>query len=244
MESLNTIRVSLKNFVSHFFKDVSVLIFPEGCSFCKTELAKSEKHLCRLCELELKRTYFELFRESSPLDKLFWGRVKLEKTFSLFYFNSGTAIREILHQLKYEHKEKLGVSLGEKIGNVLKDSNVFSDLDALIPVPIHYKKKFMRGYNQSELLAKGIAIEIGVPVIKNRTFKRKHTSSQTKKSNQERWENVASVFHSQDLSAFKHIALVDDVITTGSTIESLANELSKSNEHLKISIISLAFAQS
>lgn len=113
-----------------------------------------------------------------------------------------------------------------------------------MPVPIHHKKEFIRGYNQSELLAKGISSEIGVSIIKNRTSKHKHTSSQTKKSNQERWENVASVFQSQDLSEYKHVALVDDVITTGSTIESLANELLKSNKHLKISVISLAFAQS
>ena len=223
---------------------MSTLIFPEACSYCKSELTSSENHICGLCELELKRTYFEGFKENSPLDKLFWGRVKLEKTFALYYFNSATAIREILHELKYQHKESLGVDMGERIGNVLKETVFFSKLDALIPVPIHHKKAFVRGYNQSELLARGISSEIGIPVLKNLTVKRKNTSSQTRKSNQERWENVVSVFQSQDLSYFKHIALVDDVITTGSTIESLANELLNSNPHLKISVISLAFAKS
>ncbi len=223
---------------------MGALIFPESCLFCKTELTSSENHICGLCELELKRTYFEGFKESSALDKLFWGRVKLEKTFALYYFNSTTAIREILHELKYQHKESLGIYLGEQIGKVLKTTAFFSNLDALIPVPIHHKKAFIRGYNQSELLARGIGSEIGIPVLKNLTAKRKNTSSQTRKSNQERWENVVSVFQSKALSSFSHVALVDDVITTGSTIESLVNELLNSNPHLKISVISLAFAKS
>lgn len=241
---MDTITLSIKKFIFSRLKDVSALIFPEACSYCKLELTSSENHICGLCELELKRTYFEEFKENSPLDKLFWGRVKLEKTFALYYFNSVTAIREILHELKYQHKESLGVDMGERIGKVLKETVFFSNLDALIPVPIHHKKAFVRGYNQSELLARGIGSEIKAPVLKNLTTKRKNTSSQTRKSNQERWENVVSVFRSQDLSSFKHIALVDDVITTGSTIESLVNELLNSNPHLKISVISLAFAKS
>jgi competence protein ComFC len=241
---VDRITLSAKKIIFQPLKEVGALIFPENCLFCKLELTPNEKHVCGLCELELKRTYFEEFKESSVLDKLFWGRVKLEKTFALYYFNSETAIREMLHQLKYQHKETLGIDLGKKIGFILKECELFLDLDALIPVPIHHKKEFIRGYNQSELIARGISSEVGVSIIKNRTSKRKHTSSQTKKSNQERWENVASVFQSQDLSEYKHVALVDDVITTGSTIESLANELLKSNEHLKISVISLAFAQS
>jgi ComF family protein len=239
-----TSRVSLKNFIFNPLKDVFTLIFPEACLFCKTELASSEKHVCGLCDLELKRTYFEGFKEDSSLDKMFWGRVKLEKTFALYYFNSATPIRDILHQLKYQHKEKLGIDLGRNIGRVLSESNFFSDLDGLIPVPIHHKKKFIRGYNQSELIARGISFEMGIHIVKKRTSKLKHTSSQTKKNNQERWENVASVFQSQDLSMYRHVAIVDDVITTGSTIEALACELLKTNSHLKISVISLAFAQS
>lgn len=241
---MDTITLFVKNIISRPLQAVGALIFPEACLFCKTELTTEEKHVCGICELELKRTYFEWFKDRSALDKLFWGRVKLDKTFALYYFNSETAIREILHQLKYQHKEKLGIDFGKKIGSVLKESELFFDLDALIPVPIHHKKKFIRGYNQSELLASGISSELLIPVLKNQATKRKHTSSQTKKSNQERWENVASVFQSQNLSEYKHVALVDDVITTGSTIESLANELLKSNNHLKISVISLAFAQS
>jgi competence protein ComFC len=241
---LNTIAFSVNKFFNRTLKDVSSLIFPEACLFCETELALNEMHFCGVCEMELKRTYFEGFKESSSLDKLFWGRINIEKTFALFYFNSATPIREILHHLKYEHKESLGIFMGKKIGIILRESALFSDLDGLIPVPIHHKKEFIRGYNQSELLARGICKEMGVSVIKNRISKRKHTSSQTKKSKQERWENVESVFYSQDLSSFKHVALVDDVITTGSTIESLASELIKVNKHLKISVISLAFAQS
>jgi competence protein ComFC len=241
---VNATIVSIKNIISRPFRDVTVLIFPEACLSCKTELSALEKHVCGICELELARTYFEGYKEYSPLDKLFWGRVNVEKTFALYFFNSATPIREILHQLKYQHKEKLGVDMGKIIGRVLSESAFFSDLDGLIPVPIHHKKRFVRGYNQSELLAKGISAITNVPVINNRTSKRRHTSSQTKKSNQERWENVASVFQSHYLSDHNHVAIVDDVITTGSTIESLVRELLKSNEHLKISIISLAFAQS
>jgi ComF family protein len=241
---VNSIAVSIKKFILHPFYDVSVLIFPEGCVCCKIELAPNEKHLCGLCEIELKRTYFEEYGESTPLEKLFWGRVKLEKTFALYYFNSATAVREVLHQLKYQYKGNLGIDMGKKIGIVLNESNFFSDLDGLISVPIHHKKAFIRGYNQSELIAKGISIELGIPVLKNAVKKLQHTDSQTKKSKIERWENVNGIFKGENLKKFNHIAIVDDVITTGSTLESLAVEIQKENPHLKISIIALAFAKS
>lgn len=244
MQSVIGIDKHLKKKIFESLNELVGLVFPNNCLSCDSELSSAEKHFCVHCEMNLNRTYFETYQESSSLDKLFWGRVKIENTFALYYFNADSPIRKILHELKYQHKERLGVYLGENIGSAINENQKFKDLDALIPVPIHHKKKFIRGYNQSELIAQGLAKQINVPVLKEHVLKTRHTQSQTRKSNIERWENVSNLFKSIDLSGVNHIAIVDDVITTGSTIESLAKEMLNQNKHLKISLISLAFAKS
>lgn len=220
------------------------MIFPESCISCETELAQTEEYICSFCQEILKRTYFESFKEPSSLDKLFWGRVLLKHTFALFYFRSNSPARTILHSLKYQHKANLGVYYGRRMGQTIKKAGAFIDIEALIPVPLHHKKAFIRGYNQSELIAKGLSLELGIPVLKNAVKKLHHTDSQTKKSKMERWENVDRIFKGENLKKYNHVALVDDVITTGSTLESLALEIQKENPNLKISIIALAFAKS
>ena len=220
------------------------LVFPENCISCETELAQSEAYICNFCQGALKKTYFESFKEPSSLDKLFWGRILLNHTFALFYFKSNTPAQTILHNLKYKHKAKLGVFFGEKIGQAIHSADAFKDIEALIPVPLHHKKAFNRGYNQSEMLAIGISSVLNIPVLKNAVKKTQHTESQTKKNKFERWENVNRIFKGKNLKDYNHIALVDDVVTTGSTLESLASEIQQENPNLKISIIALAFAKS
>lgn len=219
------------------------MIFPENCIECNTELTNQEKHICLFCITSLKKTYFETFSEASALDKIFWGRIVISNTYAHFYFESNTAARKILHELKYKHKPNLGVYFGEEIGKRLIKSDKYKTIDALVPVPLHHKKAFDRGYNQSEMLAKGIGSVLKVPIFKNIIQKTTHTSSQTKKNKIERWDNVTNIFKSKKLNNFKHVAIIDDVITTGSTTESLALELKKVNPTIEISIIALAFAK-
>lgn len=241
---MNSTRNTLKKFIYSYTTGLTNLVFPENCISCDTELAQREVYICSFCQGTLKKTYFESFKEPSSLDKLFWGRVLLTHTFALFYFNSNSPAQRILHNLKYQHKAKLGVYYGEKIGQAIHSAHAFKEIEALIPIPLHHKKAFVRGYNQSELIAKGISNELEIPVLKNAVTKLHHTDSQTKKSKMERWENVNRIFKGENLKKYNHIALVDDVITTGSTLESLALEIQKENPHLKISIIALAFAKS
>ncbi len=221
------------------------LLFPEVCIGCETELSVTENYLCYTCWESIHLTYFEGFKEPSSLDKLFWGRVEFNATYALFYFERGKVSQKLLHALKYQFKGNLGVYLGGLTATKLADHPVFKEVQALIPVPLHPKKAFIRGYNQSEKIAQGISTVWKIPVIQQEVLKTKHTESQTKKDQFQRWDNVSSIFKVKgDLSNYQHIAIVDDVITTGSTLESMAKELKEANPSLKISIISLALAKS
>lgn len=221
------------------------LLFPEVCVGCETELSVRENYLCYSCWESIHLTYFEGFKEPSSLDKLFWGRVELNATYALFYFEREKASQKLLHALKYQFKGNLGVYLGKITASKLVNHTVFKEVQALIPVPLHPKKAFIRGYNQSEKIAQGIASIWKIPVIQQEVLKTKHTESQTKKDQFQRWDNVTSIFKVKgNLSNYQHIAIVDDVITTGATLESMAQELKEANPSLQISIISLALAKS
>ena len=221
------------------------LIFPEICLACETELSIREQHICYTCWESIHLTYFEGFKEPSSLDKLFWGRVNLEATYSLFYFQKGKASQKLLHALKYQFKGCIGVYLGSLAATKLMGHPVFKEVQALIPVPLHSQKAFIRGYNQSEKIAQGIASVWKIPVVNQKILKTKHTESQTRKDQFQRWDNVTSIFKVKgDLSNYQHVAIVDDVITTGATLESMAKELKETNPSLQISIISLALAKS
>jgi competence protein ComFC len=241
---LDSAQNTIKKFFDPYIQGLTNLVFPENCIACETELAQLEEYICNFCQDTLKKTYFESFKEPSMLDKLFWGRILLEHTFALFYFKSNTPAQTILHNLKYKHKAKLGVYCGGKIGQAIQSAKAFNGIDALIPVPLHHKKAFNRGYNQSEMLAIGISSVLKIPVLKNAVKKTQHTESQTKKNKFERWDNVNQIFKGKKLKDYNHIAIVDDVVTTGSTLESLASQIQQENPHLKISIIALAFAKS
>jgi len=220
------------------------LIFPESCTACGTELSQKEEHVCFACWDKIHFTYFEGYHEPSPLDKLFWGRVQLHATFALFYFSQIRTTQQLMHALKYKHKPAIGVYLGKEAAYRVQKMTAFSDLDALIPVPIHTKKAFIRGYNQSERIAKGLSLVLNVPIANHNVGKTKHTESQTKKNEFDRWENVRSIFRvNGDLSTYKHIAIVDDVVTTGATIEALVHQIQRAYPTLRISIISLALAR-
>ncbi|MBI1836508.1 MAG: ComF family protein [Flavobacteriia bacterium] len=221
------------------------LIYPNSCVSCQNELIDFKDFICPFCAIDLKFTYYEKFKEPTELDQLFWGRVHLKATYSMFYFEKGKKIQPILHALKYKDKPKIGVQLGKKMGEKIKNIEAFKDLNALIPVPLHSQKLFLRGYNQSEKLADGIALELNIPVITDLISRTKNTESQTKKGKLKRWENVENKFSSSKNKAknLKHIAIIDDVITTGATLEAIIREIQKNNPDLCISVISLALAK-
>lgn len=218
---------------------IITLVFPNTCVVCQCELHRLSGEICAVCLEELPFTSYEKFSNETDLDKLFWGRIEVEKTFSMLFYEKKSSVQKILHAIKYENKKSLGFAMGKLMGERLK-----SDLaiDCLIPIPLHEKKKFKRGYNQSEVIANGISqeskIQVNLEVLKRGI----NSESQTKKSIFARWDNVETAFYinQDELKKFVHVALIDDVITTGATIESCVRLIKQVNPQIKVSIISLA----
>jgi ComF family protein len=225
-------------------RSISHLIYPDTCLICELELLKDASAICSFCAAEMHFTHFEKYTEPTELDKLFWGRIQLESTFSLLYFEKGKSTQKILHALKYKSNPQVGIEFGEEIAKRMHLMSQFHDLDALIPVPIHPKKAFVRGYNQSEQIAKGLSHVLSIPVDNHFLTKQEHTSSQTKRGRFDRWDNVVNNFVlRKQIKTPKHIAIVDDVITTGATIEALVRSIHKNYPEIRVSIISLALTK-
>jgi ComF family protein len=225
--------------------DLLHLMFPNSCLVCHTELPASLAHICPVCESELDFTYFEGFKEASVLDKLFWGRVQLATTGALLHFEKEGGTQAILHAIKYQGNVDLALEMGARFGRKLLENEKYADIDALVPVPLHPKKKYLRGYNQSELIAQGIAAATRIPLRGDLLTRGVHTESQTKKGRFMRWDNVADIFYvaSNPKTLPQHIALVDDVVTTGATLEACVRKISAQWPQVRISVLSLAVAK-
>ena len=232
-----------KTNVSKWKSDLLHLVYPESCLVCTIELPDSQTQICHACEASLRYTYYETFKEPSSLDKVFWGRANLNATFALLHFEKETSTQEILHHIKYKSRIQLAEEMGKRIGQkILLNSDKYGSIDALIPVPLHPKKKYLRGYNQSEIIANGIAKSINAPVNIAFLTKNTNTQSQTKKGRFLRWDNVSEVFevHAQKLKEAKHIALVDDVVTTGATLEACILKIRQAVPNIEITVLSIA----
>jgi ComF family protein len=194
------------------------------------------------CYAGLPRTCFHHDPENE-VAQMFWGRITVEHATSFMYFVKGSRYQQILHELKYNGQRQIGPAMGRMFGSELKNTP-FSTAEIIIPVPLHPSKQKKRGYNQSELIALGIGEVLHLPVETAMISRTADTRSQTHKSRYERWENVRDIFHCGNPEALKdkHVLLVDDVITTGATLEACAACLVPV-EGIKISMISLAFAK-
>jgi ComF family protein len=229
------------NYLFGIWDDFISLLFPRVCYGCGCQLLRNEKLICTECYVLIPRTDFHLHADN-PVARLFWGRCSLEKAAAFSFYNRGSRIRNLIHSLKYKGIKDLGPELGRMYGQTLKNSGFTSDIDLLVPVPLHPSKIKTRGFNQSELISEGLADATGLEVDRKCLRRLKGSATQTRKSRFERWTNVEGIFSVAEADCLKgkHILLVDDVITTGSTIESCANELLKI-EGLKVSAIALAY---
>lgn len=221
--------------------DIRHLIFPQKCLSCDCELTRSENSICSLCTTNFTETNFHLTDEPTIMDKIFWGRISIYKTYALFFFEKAKTTQKILFQLKYKNNPAVGHYFGKEIAKRIRLNADFHDVDVYIPIPLHPKKEFTRGYNQSEALAKGITQELDVPMDVRSLKRVQHGVSQTKKARYERWNSIQSTFKVKgSILKYKHIVLVDDVITTGSTIEVVASMILEMHPKAKISVVTLA----
>ena len=175
--------------------------------------------------------------------QIFWGRIKIHSAASFLNFTKSGRVQKLVHQLKYKGKKEVGVLLGELYGSELKHAELYKDIDLVIPIPLHWKKQKKRGFNQSEMFGRGLAKAMNIRLDTVSLYRKVDTETQTKKSRIQRWENVSEVFalKSEAHLEGKHILLVDDVITTGSTMEASANKLLEI-PGVKVSLATIAFA--
>lgn len=224
------------------FSDTVHLFYPKICTGCGSDLLSDDQLLCLLCINQLPHTNFAQ-HANNPLEKIFWGRIPLLAAHSEFYFAKETLIQELIHQLKYRGNEDIGYFLGQLIGNSLLNSNRFKNLDYLIPLPLYPEKERKRGFNQAAVICNGISAQMNIPVMKDNVIRRRFTETQTKKHRTERWENVADSFQVKEpsLLSCKNILLVDDVVTTGATLEACGNAIAQS-ANIKLSVATLSMA--
>ena len=237
-----TVQSILSHNISKLWEDFLNLFYPKICQSCGNYLFKNETAICTRCLYEIPKTNFHL-EKNNPVSILFWGRVKINYACSYYTFAKGSRFQKLIHKLKYHHRTDIGIELGKHLGFNLRKSEFFDDIDLIIPVPLHPKKQKIRGYNQAQVIAVGLAESMNLEVCSSNLYRSVHTQSQTRKSKLERWENVENIFRlnrPEDLEE-KHILLVDDVVTTGSTLEACAQTLLKVKGS-KVSIATLAYA--
>ncbi|MHC1777323.1 MAG: ComF family protein [Lentimicrobium sp.] len=218
------------------------LFFPRVCLACGNSLFKNEEILCFSCVYKLPKTNFHL-EEDNAVARQFWGKINFTSAASFYYFTKGSKVQHLVHQLKYKGYKEIGSHIGRLYGVELLKSPHFKSVTSVIPVPLHPRKQAKRGYNQAEWFARGLAESMKIE-LDTTTLVRAHASeTQTRKSRFNRWENVKEIFRVNDpgRQADKHVLLVDDVITTGSTLEAAGHELFRI-PGIKISVASIACA--
>ena len=214
------------------------LLFPHVCSGCGSDLLGKESMLCLRCMEAMPETNFEL-HQSNPVEKKFWGRLPLSAATAQYYFTRESLMQHLMHQFKYKRNKELGTQLGKIMGESLKRSGRFK-VDALIPLPLFPAKEKRRGYNQATVLCEGMAESLQAPVLKDVVIRSHHTETQTKKGRIERWQNMEGKFvlRKPEVISNKNVLLVDDVVTTGATLEACGLALLEAN-NVKLSIATL-----
>ncbi len=225
------------------FRDFLSLIYPRNCIACKNLLFKHEEFICNHCYLTLAKSDFHLSNDNE-LAKVFYGRVPINIVGSYYLFEKSGKVQQILHSIKYNGNKALAKQIGQWYAQSLQQHPELCGADLIIPVPLHPKKQKQRGFNQSEAFALGISETWNIPLSLENLIRTEHSSTQTKKRKFERWENVQDIFELKkpELLENKSVILVDDVITTGATIDACYQALNKA-QGIKINVLSLAYAK-
>lgn len=227
-----------------YLKSFLRLLFPQDCAVCGEPLRRGEPVLCNTCALSLPLVRFNDFRDN-PAARLFWHCVEVERVTSLYYYVPGSPFKGPIVQLKYHNRPDIGRYLGRLCVLVWQPKGFFEGIDYIIPVPLHRWRLAQRGYNQSEMIARGISSMTGIPVMTQCIKRTTNTSTQTRKTRIDRWDSMRRIFalvpRCAETLRGKHLLIVDDVLTTGATTASCAQEL-LTVEGCRVSIITIAFA--
>ena len=221
------------------FGDFFNLLLPDLCAACDTILVRNEKVICLKCQYDLPRTRFNSYTDN-PVIRLFWGRVPIENACSFFRYQGGSRFQALIHDLKYRDRKDIGRELGRLMGNDLNNS-AFSGSDMILPVPLHRIKHLERGYNQCDPICEGLSSSLGIPYYSDLLERPLSSATQTNKSRYGRWANVEGIFRVRDPGRLfeKHVLLIDDVVTTGSTLEACSQAVLEI-EGARVSIATLA----
>lgn len=230
----------LNTWSSNILNDINTILVPKACFGCNTHLRIGERLLCTVCRNSLPLTEYNLIDEN-PIDRIFYGRVPIKKANSLLFFTENGIVKQLIHNLKYKNQEQIGIFLGDWYGSLLAENSMYNAIDLVLPVPLHRRKQKKRGYNQVSSFGKRIAHHLNAVYKEDVLIKTANTKTQTKKS---RWFRIHNdqelyILPNPELLAHKNILLVDDVITTGATLEACAKALHQADQ-CSIYIITMA----
>lgn len=215
--------------------------FPRKCPVCGNRLELDEHPLCLKCNVGMPRTMFWEHPYDNPMARMYWGKIPVEKVAAYFYFAPKSGVAQLIYGVKYHGRANIAIELGEMLADEMQD--FFDDIDCIVPLPISIKRRMKRGYNQSDMIARGVSKATGIPIESHAVIRRYFETSQTHLTRIERRENVDDVFVLKDADALhgKHVLIVDDVITTGATTISCAEQILKAG-NVKVSILSLGYS--
>ena len=227
--------------LANWAEAAACLFFPHHCAGCGTDRLDKQTEICLRCLHRLPLTHFTA-QPDNPIEKIFWGRTHVQAATSLFFYSQDSTMQSLLHELKYRGNQALGIQLGSLLGTALKNTSRFP-VDVLVPVPLHPSKEKSRGFNQATLICQGIAAVTGLPVCTTVLRRNAQRSTQTKKDRAARWENMQGIFEATPFNEvpYKNILLIDDVITTGATLEACGQALLEAEER-KLWIASVCYS--
>ena len=212
--------------LSSWIDPVFWLYFPKNCPACGRPLRLFGANICGRCSQNLPETHF-FEAPNNPIEKIFYGRLPISAGAAAWYFHKNSALQALLFQLKYKSNKEVGLFIGKQMGALLAASERFASIDALVPVPLHPQALSKRGFNQAALICEGIGQVWHKPVLTSAIARTKHTSTQTKQTRAERCDNIENPLTIKDPISIngKHLLIIDDVITTGATIEACGKTL-------------------
>ena len=219
-------------------------ISPRQCVICGRRLSPTERSLCSVCLLHLPRTTFQFTPDDNPMAQLFWHLAPIRKAAALLYYEPHSEVARLIYDLKYHDRPDIGEDMGRLMANEMQLAGYFDDITLLLPVPLSSKRLRQRGYNQSEMLARGVSDITRLPVV-TKVLRRKHfLQSQTQLSRKERQENVTDMFELRhgELLRSQHVLLIDDICTTGATLLACTQVL-KDIPGIRLSVLTLGFTK-